>query len=146
MLAARRGARNFGLDARKESNKIAQWPLLSGRGRVVGGDDAPRAYRAVRKLAASPASAVELFRSRIKPIAPADEQHVRRLIADLDSDEFAARQKAEAELEKLGELAVAACRKALAGAPSAEARRRLEEGNRSFVSLASGGPDGRWTE
>jgi RNA polymerase sigma factor (sigma-70 family) len=89
------------------------------------GDDAPRAYRAVRKFAASPASAIGLFRDRIKPVAPADEKRVANLVAELDSDDFAARQKAGAELEKLGDLAAGACRKALAGQPSAEARRQL---------------------
>jgi WD40 repeat protein len=90
--------------------------LLSG--------DAPRADRAVRKLAASP-SAVGLLRDRIKPAAVPDEKRVASLIADLDSDDFAARQNAAAELGKLGDVAAAACRKALAGQPSAEARRQL---------------------
>ena len=48
------------------------------------------------------------------------------MIADLDAEEFDVREKASAELEKLGEAAAAACRRTLAGEPSAEVRRRLE--------------------
>jgi RNA polymerase sigma factor (sigma-70 family) len=96
----------------------ARWTDLLG--------DAPRAYRAVRKLAASPAPAVDFFRRHIKPAVPADAKRIARLIAALDSDEFAERQRAVRELEDLGDLAAAACRQALAGRPTAEARRHLE--------------------
>jgi hypothetical protein len=48
------------------------------------------------------------------------------VIADLDSGGFAVREKASDELRKLGEVAAPACRKALAGQPSAEVRRGLE--------------------
>jgi WD40 repeat protein len=97
----------------------ARWNDLLG--------DAPRAYRAVRKLAAAPAPAVAFCRRHIKPVTPADEKRVASLVADLDSDEFEARQRAVTDLENLGELAVAACRQALAGRPSAEARRQLKQ-------------------
>jgi RNA polymerase sigma factor (sigma-70 family) len=96
----------------------ARWNDLLG--------DAPRAYRAVRQLAAAPASAIEVFRQRIKPAAPADEKRIARLIAALDSDDFETRQKAVTELESLGDLAAEACRQALAGQSTLEARRRLE--------------------
>ncbi len=96
----------------------ARWNDLLG--------DAPRAYRAVRKLAASPTPVVEFLRGRIKATAPADEKRIARLIAELDSDEFAVRQKAVTELENLGDLAAPACREALAGRPSLEVRRRLD--------------------
>lgn len=90
------------------------------------GDDAPRAYRAVHRLAASPTSAVGLLRERIKPIAAPDEKRIARLVIELDSDDFSTRQKAAAELDALGDLAAGACRKALANRPSLEMRRRLE--------------------
>src|SRR5262249_11604410 len=47
------------------------------------------------------------------------------LIADLDSDRFAVRQKATEELERLEELAAPALRQALEGKPSLEAGRRI---------------------
>jgi hypothetical protein len=55
-----------------------------------------------------------------------DERRLARLVADLDSDQFAERDQARAELEKLGESARAALRRALDGKPSAEVRRRVE--------------------
>src|SRR5262249_12043139 len=55
-----------------------------------------------------------------------DENRLAQLIAGLDSNQFDARQRASKELEKLGELAAAACRKTLEQKPSAEVRRRLE--------------------
>jgi RNA polymerase sigma factor (sigma-70 family) len=99
---------------------------LDGLGADLAGADAAAAYRALRRLAASPAEAVPYLRRQLRPVAAPDEQRLARLIADLDSDRFAARESATAELEKLGELAVAAYRKALEGKPSAETRRRLE--------------------
>jgi hypothetical protein len=51
---------------------------------------------------------------------------VAGLIRDLDADDFDAREKAEAELVRLGQRAGAALRRALAGSPSLEARRRLQ--------------------
>jgi hypothetical protein len=45
---------------------------------------------------------------------------------DLDTNQFAVRESAKQELEKLGEIAAPACRKALEQKPSVEARRRLE--------------------
>ncbi len=99
--------------------------------------DAPRAYRAVRKLAASPTSVVDFLRRRIKPTAPVDEKRIASLIAALDSDDFAARQKAVTELENLGDLAAPACRKTLAGRPSLEAHRRLERLRKKQITEAS---------
>jgi RNA polymerase sigma factor (sigma-70 family) len=96
----------------------ARWNELLG--------DAPLAYQAVRKLAAAPAPVVEFLRRQIKPVAPIDEKRIARLITALDSDDYQERQKAEAELENLGELATPAYRKALASRPSVEAYRRLE--------------------
>jgi hypothetical protein len=88
----------------------------------VAGDDALRAYRAVRRLAAAPA----FLADRVRPVAVPDGAHLARLIAELGADDFGTRQKAATELERLGETAAAACRKALTERPSAEVRRRLE--------------------
>jgi RNA polymerase sigma factor (sigma-70 family) len=84
--------------------------------------NAARAYRAVRRLAASPAS----LGDRLRPVGPVDVKRVARLIGELDGDDFGRRTQATAELEALGEGAVGACRRALEGNPSPEMRRRLE--------------------
>jgi RNA polymerase sigma factor (sigma-70 family) len=92
----------------------------------LAGEDAARAYQAMRRLATSAVEAVSCFQQRLLPTAPVDAKRLAHLIADLDSGQFAVRQGAARELEKLGEAAVPACRKALEDNPSAELRRRLE--------------------
>jgi hypothetical protein len=52
---------------------------------------------------------------------------VARLIADLDSDQYAARAEAARGLEGFGAEAEPALRRALAAPPSLEVRRRLEQ-------------------
>ena len=99
---------------------------LEARWKDLAGDDAARAYAAVRRLAAAPAEAVPFLAARLRPVPAADEQQLSRLIAALDGDTFAARDKAARELTALGERATAALRKALAGARSPEARRALQ--------------------
>jgi hypothetical protein len=87
-------------------------------------EDAADAYRAMEALAGSPAQAVPFLRERLRGPAPPPAGRLARLIADLDAEDFAVRQRAAAELEKLGEAAAPALRKALAGRPSPEVRRR----------------------
>ncbi|MBI3762396.1 MAG: hypothetical protein HY260_11120, partial [Chloroflexi bacterium] len=55
----------------------------------------------------------------------ADE--LRRLIADLDSDQFKVREAATKRLIELDDLALAAIRAAVAAKPSLEMQRRLEK-------------------
>jgi hypothetical protein len=93
----------------------------------LAGEDAARAYQAIRKLAASPTLSIPLLRKRLHPVAVVDEKRQARLIADLDSDDFPTRQKASVELERLGGLPLSAYCKALEGKPSPEMRRRLQE-------------------
>jgi WD40 repeat protein len=92
----------------------------------LAGEDAARAYAAVWEMTARPAEAPEFLESRLRPVAAPDAARLRRLVADLDRDDFAARQAAAAELERLGEEAAPLLRQALADAPSAEARRQLQ--------------------
>jgi RNA polymerase sigma factor (sigma-70 family) len=93
----------------------------------LAGQDAAKAYRAIRTLASSPQVSVGFLKRRLRPVAPADAKQVARLLADLESEQFAVREKATRELEKLGETAAADLRKALAGKPSLEVKRRIEQ-------------------
>jgi hypothetical protein len=88
--------------------------------------DAAKAYRAVCRLIAAPADALTLLRPRLKPVDGVDARRIERWIADLDADVFSVRDKATAELRKLGELAEPALRKILASRPSLELRRRVQ--------------------
>jgi RNA polymerase sigma factor (sigma-70 family) len=88
--------------------------------------DAAKAFAALRRLARSPAQAAALVKERVRPAVPPDAKTIAALITDLQSDVFAVRQKAEAGLEALGELAEPQIRQALAGDPSIEVRQRLQ--------------------
>jgi RNA polymerase sigma factor (sigma-70 family) len=109
----------------------AEWAALAG-------EDAARAFAAVRQLAGHPAQAAEVVRQHLRPAAAADPERLARLIADLDRPEFAARQKATADLAALGEQARPALTKALAGDPSLEVRQRMER----LLDKLSGKPGG----
>jgi WD40 repeat protein len=88
--------------------------------------DAARAYRAVWALRDDPKAAVALLRAKLPPAdVRVDEAQVRKLLADLDSERFAAREAAARALAKLGPPATPALRQALAGAGSTELQRSL---------------------
>ncbi len=93
----------------------------------LGSDDAVRAYRAIRILATAPGGSVPFLRKHLRPVPPVDENRLKRLIADLDNDDFALRRKAAEELTKFDDQPLAFYHKALACKPSLETRRRLEE-------------------
>ncbi len=92
----------------------------------LAGTEAETINRALASLAAAPADAVPCLRKNLQPVPAVDAKRLAGLIADLDSRQFAVREDAQKELERLGEVAVLACRKALKGHPSAEVRRRVE--------------------
>ena len=87
----------------------------------LAAEDAARAYQAIHKIAPSRSSAIPFLRKRLHPVAAVDAKHLDKLISALDSDDFALRQKSTEELQKLGEVALPACRKALEGQPSLKA-------------------------
>src|SRR5262245_12209272 len=88
--------------------------------------DYDRSDAAWRKLAAAGDHALPFLKERIRPIAvpPLDLQRVEKLLAELDSDRFATREKATRELMSLGELAIAPLQRLLEKRPSVEAERR----------------------
>src|SRR5262249_26524635 len=72
-------------------------------------------------------AALKNLLARFRPPAEAPDPTLATLIADLDSDSFTTREAATRKLRELGVTAEPALRRALAGTPTAEARRRLEE-------------------
>ena len=107
----------------------------------LGDEDASRAYRAVRTLTAAPGPAVVFLKDHLRPVPAPDAARLSRLIAGLDDNDFAAREKATAELEELGALAERALRRLVEGRPSAEAARRAE----GLLEKLRGGPaSGEW--
>ncbi len=94
----------------------------------LAGDNAPQAYTAIWTLVAAPKQTVSFFKEHLRPAEPASHlsKQIARLIADLDSDSFAVREKATRDLEDLAEFAESELRNAKAKQPSVEARRRIE--------------------
>jgi hypothetical protein len=90
------------------------------------GKDAKVAYIAIRTLTAFPAQALPLLRKQLLPLL-VEEEEARKLsswVADLDSNDFASREKAHKNLEDAGLRAEAALQQALSNKPSLEVRRR----------------------
>jgi hypothetical protein len=88
-------------------------------------DEPKTAYRALWQMSES-ADAVAFLRGKLKPVAPVADERLRRLIADLDSEQFAVREAAHQALAEYRGAALPALRKALALDPPLERRRRLE--------------------
>src|SRR5262249_11104393 len=71
----------------------------------LAGAAAARAFQARGALASAPEEAVAWLKGRLRRAAPADAERLRQLLADLGSERFAARDKAQAALERIGDLA-----------------------------------------
>jgi RNA polymerase sigma factor (sigma-70 family) len=89
--------------------------------------DAGKAHQALGTLAAGPQDSVPFLLDRLRPAVNPDMPKIQRWIADLDSDQFALRQKAARELEKLGWRSQAPIQNALRSNLTLETRRRLEQ-------------------
>jgi hypothetical protein len=95
------------------------WQHLAG--------DGDQASDAVETLAGVPGQAIPFLSAQLRAArSPAVEKKVGLLISRLDDDDFAVREKATAELEKLGLEALARLRRSLDRPISLEARRRAE--------------------
>jgi RNA polymerase sigma factor (sigma-70 family) len=97
---------------------------LDGLWQDLAGEDAVKAWRAVRALAAAPAKAVPVLKKNFKTL---DEKLVQDKIALLGSDEFAVRKRAEEDLERLGSFARPALQKLKESNPGADVAKRLEK-------------------
>jgi WD40 repeat protein len=100
---------------------------LKNRWGDLAGDDAAKADAAVSRLVRAPGQTVPFVREQLGANPLAEGKRIARLIADLDSDRFAVRERATAELAALGKVAEPALRQALTDSRSAEVRRRADE-------------------
>jgi hypothetical protein len=98
--------------------------LLQGLWRNIASANARTAYDAIGALLNFPKQTVAVLKKELRSDAPPE---IARLLRDLGSEQFAVRQKAHAELEKVGDLALPQLEQVLAGAPPLELRRRVEE-------------------
>ncbi len=88
--------------------------------------DGSEAYRTMGLLAAASKESVPFLNEHLRPVEGLPRRKISQLIASLDSDQFAERENAQRELEKLQDLAEEKLAKALARKPSLEARKRME--------------------
>jgi WD40 repeat protein len=93
----------------------------------LAGDDAGRAYRAAWLLSSDTERTIPFLQKQWRTLLAVDEKKIARRIADLDSEQFAVREQATAELEKHGLIVLPALQRALEGSPSLELRRRIEQ-------------------
>jgi hypothetical protein len=89
--------------------------------------DARTAFAAVSCMKAMPRRSVPFLKDHLRPVVAADAKRLATLLADLDSEQFTLRDKAARELDRLGESALPALKKAQAESTSAEVRRRVEQ-------------------
>jgi len=93
---------------------------------ALRGEDGSKAHQAVWALAAAPKQALPLLKAQLKPASVVEDKRLARLIAQLDDDDFEVREKATAELIRIGAAAEAPLRKALEGKVTAEMRQRVQ--------------------
>jgi RNA polymerase sigma factor (sigma-70 family) len=87
--------------------------------------DAARAYRAMGKLVAG-RETVAYLSGRLRPAAAIEKGRLAALLDDLRSNRLEVRQRAAAEIEKLGDLAEPTLQAVLRGKPALEVRQRVE--------------------
>lgn len=98
------------------------WALLTAA-------KADKAYPALFALAAGGDQTVTLFKDLLKPAAAVNRdipRQVRQLVADMDSDDFDTRDKANKQLQTLGEQAEPTLKEILESASSDEVKSRIE--------------------
>lgn len=92
----------------------------------LGADSAATAYTAIGRLASAPDAAVAALTNQIGPILQvSDRELVARLIEELNDFEFRVRDRATAELIKLGHVAQPHLLAALESSPTPEVRFRV---------------------
>jgi hypothetical protein len=88
--------------------------------------DATKAWDAICALTVRPDQAVPFLKKRF-PLDPVvDPKKVAKLVADLDNEDFAIRERATKNLAEMGPAVIPFLQKALAAKPAAEAKGRIE--------------------
>jgi WD40 repeat protein len=101
-----------------------------------------KAHRCIWELVAGGRPALAFLRERLKPLRVSDPEIVR-LVANLDSDDYRTRERAEDTLGRLDRAAEEALRAGLEKRPSLEARRRIES---LLENLESRRPAAGWLQ
>jgi hypothetical protein len=94
--------------------------------RTLALSEASDAYQAMGTLVAHPGQSVALLRANLKPVSAAECRPFRRLLADLDSDDFTTRQKAARQLREIPLDFMPLVRQAQASNLSLEVQQRIK--------------------
>jgi WD40 repeat protein len=100
---------------------------LEGLWADLAGRDAGRAYQMIEVLASLPKQPVPLLEKQLRPVPLIGGRRIADLLADLEDNRFAIREKAMRELEKCGELAEQALRRRLTEKPPLDVCRRIDQ-------------------
>ncbi len=117
-------------DAWSDADRDSLWKSLAD-------PDAAKAFAAMRRLVPNRDTAVELIAARLAPAKKPDIARAAPLLAQLESDGFAERQRAYAELEKMGDAIESFLRQSAATARSLESKQRI---GRLLAKLETPGP------
>jgi RNA polymerase sigma factor (sigma-70 family) len=88
--------------------------------------DAAIGYATLWELVAGAPGVLPMLKAKLPPAPALDARRAAKLVEQLDSGEYATRQSAMKEAEKLGLAAEPALRKALGARPALEPRRRVD--------------------
>jgi hypothetical protein len=94
---------------------------------LVRDEDGREVHRAIWELIADPSGTIKFLSEKLQPIEKPDLKQITRLIQQTDSDLFAEREKAFADLIKIGDLALPMIREAFQKPAYPEHKRRLEK-------------------
>jgi RNA polymerase sigma factor (sigma-70 family) len=115
------------VDRMAPAAKVLKPSELEQRWQVLADSDGSKAFAAICDLMASPNEAVAFMKVMIKPTAPPDRKAVEALIVQLDDAQFNVRDKAAAELYKIGDAIIPSLDNALRGSLTLENKRRMVE-------------------
>jgi hypothetical protein len=122
-----------GANDRSRRSRGPQQPLSTARLATcwagLAADDVDEAAETRHWLTRAPGAdrqTVPFLKARLRPDPPADVNRLERLVAQLEDESFQTREKAQRELEDVGDLASGILKKTLAARPSPELRRRIE--------------------
>jgi WD40 repeat protein len=92
----------------------------------LASSDARTAGAAIERLVLSPKQALPFLAKQLKPAAAVEPKVIKQLLVEVDSGEFNARQKALADLVRIGEQVLPLIDEMLAKQPSLDTQQRLK--------------------
>jgi hypothetical protein len=105
--------------------RVADSVSLDSAWNALAAREAGESFRTEGRFLSAPADTARYFAERIKPAEALDPRRVRRLLADLDSDEFNVREAASDALGGLDEQAIPYLESTLKSTESEEVRKRV---------------------